>query len=75
MKKDKENIEGSPIYPKSATSPTNENNLRLNIVNKRSERGEKVQFRTLNSDGVQFAEPYFRIEFQFHFLDNVLATF
>lgn len=42
MKNDKENIGGSRIYPKSATSPTNENNLRLNIVNKRSERGEKV---------------------------------
>lgn len=28
-----------------------------------------------NSDRVQYAEPYFRIEFQFHFLDNFLATF
>lgn len=70
MKNDSENIGGSRIYPKSATSPTNKNNLRLNIVNKGSERGEKVQLRTLTV--IEYSLLSLTFESSFNFISQIM---
>lgn len=70
MKNDSENIGGSRVNPKSATSPTNENNLWLNIVNKQSERGEKVQLRTLTV--IEYSLLSLTFESSFNFISQIM---